>query len=71
MTSPCDYETRWRILFRMIYSELHWYDFLLRRDSSAGLRKVMHWMMAIDAGIKDVERIKKYKTSWDDTNDRQ
>jgi hypothetical protein len=41
------------------------YDFLLRKDSSEGLRKVFHWMLAIDAGIKDVERIKKYKSEDD------
>jgi len=57
----CDYETRWKILFRLIYSELHWYDFLLKKDSSVGLRKVMHWMMAIDAGVLDAERLKELK----------
>ena len=61
MTTPCDYETRWKILFRLIYSELHWSDFLLRKDSSEGLRKVMHWMMAIDAGVLDAERLKELK----------
>lgn len=61
----CDYETRWRILFQLIHSEMRCYDFLLRKDSSEGLRKVFHWMLAIDAGIKDVERIKKYKSEDD------
>jgi hypothetical protein len=61
----CDYETRWRILERLILSEIRWYDFLLRKDPTDGLRKTMHWMLAIDAGIGDVERIKEWKTEDD------
>ena len=60
MTS-CDYETRWRILGRLVISEMRWYDFVLNKNGRNDLYKVMHWMMAIDAGIRDADRLKEMK----------
>ena len=57
----CDYETRWRILARLIISEMRWYDFVLNKNGRNDLYKVMHWMMAIDAGIRDADRLKEMK----------
>ena len=59
MTKLCDYETRWRILGCLILSEMQQYDFVLEKSSNSDLRNVMRWMLAIDAGIRDAERIKE------------
>jgi hypothetical protein len=56
----CDYETRWRILGRLILSESQhtsWFDRKIFEGDE--MRRVMRWMVAIDAGIRDVERIKE------------
>ena len=66
MATPCDYETRWRILGRLIQSESRWYEFVLDEDAHGGLRRVMRWMLAIDAGVLDVERLKELKALRDD-----
>ena len=61
----CDYETRWRILGRLLVSEMHWYDCILSRNWRSGYSKVLSWMVAIDAGIRDIERSKELKAEDD------
>ncbi len=59
-----DYQTRWQILYRLVFSEMK--NAIDKEgckiEEGEEMRRIMHWMNAIDNGIRDIERIRKIST---------
>lgn len=64
ITTICDYEIRWNILFRLIHNEMRLCGETenYKIDNGEEFRKVFHWMLEIDTGIYDVERKHQMKS---------
>lgn len=58
-----DYETRWYILWHLIHNEMRTVDDYEKYKIEKGeeARRIWYWMIAIDAGIRDVESRKEMK----------